>query len=124
VDEPLVAEIGELGMTAAEIWKTDSTPPDLHATATAADGRWKLEPPPAGTVFRVVTFSPGATTGEHATQTLDYLVVVSGTISLLVGEDEVMLESGDVVVLNGALHDWINHSDSPCVMAAILVSAE
>lgn len=50
--------------------------------------------------------------------------MISGTISLLVGTDEVVLESGDVVVLNGAHHDWINRSGSPCVIAAILVSAE
>ena len=66
----------------------------------------------------------GATTGTHATQTLDYLVVIDGSISLLVGNDDVRLESGDVVVLNGARHDWVNRSDAPCVMAAILVSAE
>lgn len=59
VDEPLVADIGELGMTATEIWKTDSAPPDLYATAPTDTGRWELEPPTAGTVFRVVTFPPG-----------------------------------------------------------------
>jgi len=124
MDEPPTAEIGGLGMNAAEIWATDSTPPDLHRGAPAGGGEWQLKPPPQGTVFRVVTFAPGATTGAHATQTLDYLVVIAGSICLIVGEAEALLEPGDVVVLNGAPHDWINRSQSLCVMAAILVSAE
>ena len=124
VDEPATAEIGALGMTATEIWATDSTPPDLHRGAPVVGGKWQLKPPPRGTVFRVVTFAPGATTGAHATQTLDYLVMIAGSIYLIVGEAETLLEPGDVVVLNGAPHDWINRSDSRCVMAAILVSAE
>jgi quercetin dioxygenase-like cupin family protein len=124
VEEPRATEISGFGMTTAEIWKTDSTPPDLHAAAAADAVPWRLEPPRAGTVFRIVTFAPGATTGTHATQTLDYLVVIDGSISLLVGDDDVRLESGDVVVLNGARHDWVNRFDVPCVMAAILVSAE
>ncbi|HEY7966633.1 MAG TPA: cupin domain-containing protein [Solirubrobacteraceae bacterium] len=124
VDEPPTVELGGLEMAAAEIWSTDSTPPDLHRSAPAVGGEWQLKPPPQGTVFRVVTFAPGATTGPHATQTLDYLAVIAGSICLIVGEAETLLERGDVIVLNGAPHDWINRSDSPCVIAAVLVAAE
>lgn len=123
VDELHAAEIGEAGISSTEIWLTNSTPPDLTSDITRVRGKWTLEPPSAGTVFRLITFAPGATAGTHATRTLDYLVVVSGEISLLVGAEEITLQGGDAVVVNGAHHGWANRSDSPCVLAAILVSA-
>jgi quercetin dioxygenase-like cupin family protein len=122
-DGPPPVDVDDRLMKAAEIWVTDSTPPDLRSQRDTAVREWTLEPPPGGTIFRMVTFLPGATSGSHTTETLDYLVLISGEISLLVGSDEVELKAGDVIVQNGTQHNWINRSIEPCVMAGILISA-
>jgi naringenin degradation protein FdeH len=119
--EPPVA-IEDRLMRVAEIWATDSTPPRMQASVDAASREWRFEPDAGGTIFRVVTFLAGAETGDHATETLDYLVVVEGEIVLIVGGREVTLHAGDVIVQNGARHEWVNRSGSVCVMAGVLLS--
>jgi hypothetical protein len=37
---------------------------------------------------------------------------------------ETLLKRGDVLVQRGTNHSWFNRSDKPCVLAAILVSAD
>jgi quercetin dioxygenase-like cupin family protein len=115
-------EIDDRLTRVAEVWATGSTPPDISQEADAAAREWRFEPDPEGSIFRVVTFLPGATSGLHSTETLDYLVVVSGEIALIVGDREVTLRGGDVVVQNGTPHNWVNRSEQPCVMAGVLLS--
>jgi len=117
-------EIDDRLMRMAEIWATDVTPPRVRDRDDVAAREWRFEPAAGGSIFRVVTFLPGATSGLHSTATLDYLVVVDGEIVLVVGEREVTLRRGDVVVQNGTPHNWINRSARPCVMAGVLLSAQ
>jgi quercetin dioxygenase-like cupin family protein len=116
-------ELDDRLMHVVDIWVTDSTPPEIRGTADAAAREWRFEPPPHGSVFRVVTFLPGASSGFHSTETLDYLVIVSGEIVLTVGEEALTLRPGDVVVQNGTPHNWINRAAQPCVIAGVLLSA-
>jgi quercetin dioxygenase-like cupin family protein len=116
-------EIEDRLMRVTEVWATDATPPELGGEVDATAGEWRFEPAPGGSIFRVVTFLPGATSGLHSTETLDYLAVLSGEIVLIVGDGEVTLRGGDLVVQKGAPHNWVNRSDQPCVMAGVLLSA-
>ena len=59
----------------------------------------------------------------HQTDTLDYIVILSGEIWLIVDEDETVLQAGDIVVQRGTNHAWSNRSDSPCIQLAILLDA-
>lgn len=62
--------------------------------------------------------------GLHATDTVDYIVILAGEAWLdLDGAEGVLLRSGDTVVLNGARHGWRNCGSEPCVMAIALVGA-
>jgi quercetin dioxygenase-like cupin family protein len=117
-------EIDDRLMRVAEIWATDSTPPPTDGRIDIAARDWRFEPAPNGSIFRVVTFLPGATSGMHSTETIDYLVVVDGEIVLVVGERELTVRAGDVVVQNATPHNWINRSGRPCVMAGILLSTQ
>ena len=47
-------------MQVAEIWATDETPPDVSSRVDVADREWRFEPSPGGSIFRMVTFLPGA----------------------------------------------------------------
>ncbi len=60
----------------------------------------------------------------HRTKTVDYGIVLSGEIYLVVDEGETLLRPGDVVVQCGTNHAWSNRSDKPCRMAFILIDGE
>jgi mannose-6-phosphate isomerase-like protein (cupin superfamily) len=60
----------------------------------------------------------------HATDTLDYVTVLRGQVTLVIGGTEVDLGPGDSVVQQpGVPHDWQNRSAETCVMVGVLVSA-
>lgn len=48
------------------------------------------------------------------TRTLDYIMVMSGEVTLVLDTEEVHLSAGDTVVQLGASHAWSNRSDRPC----------
>ena len=60
----------------------------------------------------------------HTTRTVDYIVVLSGRVTLLLDKGEVELKPFDVVVQRGSNHGWVNRGTEPAVMAAILIDAK
>jgi hypothetical protein len=48
------------------------------------------------------------------TDTLDYIYVMSGNVSLILDEDTVDLATGDTVVILGGNHAWSNKSKNMC----------
>ena len=79
---------------------------------------------PNGTVFRIVSFGPGVTPRNHRTNSIDYAVVMSGEIDMDLDGTTVHLKAGDVLVQRGTIHNWINKSSEPCVIAFVLISAK
>jgi len=63
--------------------------------------------------------------GMHTTDTVDYVVILSGEVWLELDDGKaVLVRAGDCVVQNGTRHAWRNRSDAPCVLAAVMVGAE
>ena len=63
--------------------------------------------------------------GMHRTESIDYALSMSGEIFMLLDDDsETHLTAGDVVVMQGTYHAWVNRSDKPCAIAFILIGAE
>jgi len=60
----------------------------------------------------------------HRTETVDYGIVLSGELTLLLDDSEVKLQAGDMVVQRGTNHAWSNRSDKPCIIAFILVDGK
>ena len=61
-------------------------------------------------------------TSFHKTNSLDYLVILSGRLTMLMDDDdEVTLNPGDVVVQQGVMHGWRVEGDEPVRMFAVLV---
>lgn len=146
-------EVLELpGMTGAgvtELWSTDESPVDIDSTVDRARPM-RHDPTPNGTLFRVVEIPPGVDAEidtdtlfdamksanrpdetarskhptMHRTDSIDYLVVVSGELVMLMGDGtEVLLRQGDCVVQQGTDHAWENRGAQPCLLAAVLVDA-
>lgn len=85
---------------------------------------WELEPPPEGAIFRIVNFPPHSSGDLHMTRTLDFGVVLTGEVWLILEDDEIRLTEHDCTVIPGAMHAWQNRSGRPCMMAAILLSSK
>jgi mannose-6-phosphate isomerase-like protein (cupin superfamily) len=132
-DPPTVVDFGKYVTT--ELWVTDSAPPTIDATDDRSTRTWELEPPPGGSCFRIVRIAPDDAIPPpaeaqdadfleaHATATLDYVTVLSGEVTLVVGSREVTLGPGDSVVQQGVAHDWQNRGSEPCVLVGVLLSA-
>ena len=60
--------------------------------------------------------------GMHATDTIDYGIVVRGEMILELDDGQtIQLRQGDCVVQNGTRHRWRNALAEPCIMAFISV---
>lgn len=61
----------------------------------------------------------------HCTQSLDYLIVMSGEIVLVLdGGEEKTVRQGELVVQQGVNHRWINRGDVPCKVICVMIGAE
>jgi mannose-6-phosphate isomerase-like protein (cupin superfamily) len=59
----------------------------------------------------------------HATDALDFLIVVSGRLTLVTENGEAHCGPGDCIVDRGVLHGWSNPHDEPCVVACVTLPA-
>ncbi|OGT67898.1 MAG: hypothetical protein A3J38_02215 [Gammaproteobacteria bacterium RIFCSPHIGHO2_12_FULL_45_9] len=57
----------------------------------------------------------------HSTTTVDYIVVVKGELVMIVGDKEVTLKAGDVVVQRGAAHAWHNYTHENATIMGIMI---
>lgn len=57
----------------------------------------------------------------HRTKTVDYGIVLEGSITMVLDETEVELSAGDIVVQRGTNHAWSNRSGQTCRMVFILL---
>lgn len=61
--------------------------------------------------------------GMHKTRTVDYAILLSGEVTLLLDEGEVDLRPFDVVVQRGTNHDWVNRGTTPALLAFVMIDA-
>jgi len=110
-----------------------------------------IAPPAGGSVFRIVEFPPTPKAvdalpldyqhkivGDHSpkrglpprhplmhrTRSIDYAVIMSGEIDMLLDDSEVHFKAGDVLVQQGTNHAWVNRGTEPCRIAFILIDAQ
>ena len=109
------------------IWSTDGTPADIAIGEDVEDlGARKLgtAPPAGGTRFTVNDIPPGASGAMHRTETLDYVIVLSGELDMAMDDSTVTLKAGDVMVQRGTNHAWINRRSEYARVAFVLIDAK
>ena len=133
------------------LWVTDQTPADVSGPKDRASVEIGIQPPRGGSVCRVVDFPPEteemrkldphtmhASLGDgvpkrglpprhpamHRTRTVDYAIVLSGEIDMLLDDSEVHLKAGDVLVQQATNHAWVNRGSEPCRIAFILINSK
>jgi mannose-6-phosphate isomerase-like protein (cupin superfamily) len=136
---------------AGEMWVTTQTPTAYSSKEDWAETKVGVSPPTGGTLFRIVDFPPTSekvnrmdvntmmkAVGDgaakkglpprhsmmHRTRTLDYALIMSGEIDMLLDDTEVHLKAGDVLVQQATNHAWINRGKEPCRVAFILMDAK
>lgn len=138
------------GLYVTELWVTSEMPIDNGGDDDRALRPMKHDPDPSGTIFRLVEIPPESKTSfnssgiftelgstnkpseadsnrhptMHKTNSVDYLVVISGEMTMEMEQGETLLKQGDCIVQRGTNHAWVNKSDKPCLLAAILVDAK
>ena len=110
----------------------DAAPSTVDDGGEVPDGPPQLEPPPGGCSVMLIHFPGGGDwigvdgddpdrPGMHATDTLDFMVVIDGRIVLGLDDGEHELGPGDVVVQRGNVHRWRVSGDTPCTYAVCMV---
>jgi quercetin dioxygenase-like cupin family protein len=75
----------------------------------------------AGSNFMLIEFPPGMEPFMHATDTLDYFVMLRGEVEFATETGAVRLKPGDFVVNRGTMHAWRNDTSEVAVLAAMTV---
>lgn len=149
-DSRVSLETRSPGVASVNLWITDSQPPGF-SKADTADRAIGISPPDDGTTFRIVEFSPidPATLAQmprdmlmkrvehspargrpvthpfmHRTRTLDYAVILSGEIEMMLDDTSVHLKAGDTVVQQATNHAWINRGTQPCRILFVLMDSK
>ena len=57
----------------------------------------------------------------HRTETIDYVLILSGEIYCVLDDTEVLLRTGDTMIQCGTNHAWSNRSSAPCDIMFVLI---
>lgn len=141
---------GRPGFWSTDLWRTAATPATISPDEPEPTlGPRRQLPTSCGTVVRINNIPPEAAKLDqaaarkefaalgneaastfqengrhpmmHRTETVDYAIVISGEIYLVLDDSEVLLHAGDMVVQRGTNHAWSNRSSTGCVIAFILI---
>jgi mannose-6-phosphate isomerase-like protein (cupin superfamily) len=111
------------------VWRTPALPADNAGSADAVDGPFDFAMMHCGgSNLLVLEYPPGmGGSGEtfwHATDTIDYIVVLAGEVVLAVETGEVTLRQGDFFVDRGVVHAWRNDGPVPARIAVVNLPAQ
>jgi quercetin dioxygenase-like cupin family protein len=109
----------ELGLV-HELWRLDDQPSAIAADPTAPLTEAGFAPATAHTQWILTEMGAGAFTPMHSTPSVDYAVVVSGSVELGLETGSVHLSAGDTMLVNAVQHTWRAGPDG-CVLATVLV---
>jgi quercetin dioxygenase-like cupin family protein len=60
----------------------------------------------------------------HITQTIDYIILIKGTATLILDKEEVDLIAGDIVVQRGTNHAWSASGSESALFIAVLIDSK
>ncbi len=139
------------GTVSRLLWVTNETPAEINQPIDRAAVETGVAPPRGGSVFRIIDIPPitpdvealpadyhasqhGDSTPKrhwparhplmHATRSIDYAIILSGEIDMLLDDSEVHFKAGDVLIQQGTNHAWVNRGTEPCRIAFILIDAQ
>ena len=154
IDGPPARSIGEEIGGLFEIWNEDGATIDTKSSKDRADSDIILSPPQGGSKFRYFQINPlpegvpedmlqeiaadafekvGAAhhrvdtskhPAMHKTETVDYIILLKGDVTLILDEEEIDIKPFDVVVQRGTNHAWVNNGTEPALLIAVLIDSD
>ena len=115
------------GVASTLMWCTDAMPADIAVGEDAEDMGARIlgtAPPENGSRFIVMEFAPGIASEMHRTETIDYILMLSGEIEMDMDDSTVKLRAGDIMVQRGTNHAWVNRGGEPARLAIVLLDAK
>jgi quercetin dioxygenase-like cupin family protein len=127
------------GTAVSDLFWVDGPPAVASDGGDPPEGGFPIEPPPSGFHARIIRLPappPGVPADEHwlrvagedpehpgmhATDTLDFMIVLDGEIVLGMEEGERRLGPGDAVVQRGTMHRWRVVGDRPCTFVVAML---
>jgi quercetin dioxygenase-like cupin family protein len=108
----------------AVLWTTESVPAD-NCDDVEGEKRPAGLTLKGGSVARISSLAPGFTSPMHRTLSIDYGIVLSGQVELILdGGETKFLSSGDLVVQRGTNHVWRNPSKTQwCNIIFVMIEA-
>lgn len=105
------------------VWRTAALPAD-NSGASDASVPFSIDHLKDGsTTFSIVELPVGLPRFLHATDTTDYIVILSGHVVLELDTGETILGPGDALVQRGTRHAWRNDGPEPVRMVSITLPA-
>ena len=154
LDGPPAQSIGEDVGGLFELWNTDGNLINTKDRIDRADDEILLSPPKNGSKFRYFQINPtpegvpmdvlqnmaadafekiGAShhridtskhPAMHKTDTIDYIILLEGDVTLILDKEEVVIKPHDVVVQIGTNHAWVNNGNNPALLIAVLIDSD
>jgi len=154
LDGPPAQSIGEDVGGLYELWNTDGNLINTKDRIDRADDEILLSPPKNGSKFRYFQINPtpegvpmdvlqnmaadafekiGAShhridtskhPAMHKTDTIDYIILLEGDVTLILDKEEVDIKPHDVVVQRGTNHAWVNNGNNPALLIAVLIDSD
>ena len=154
IDGPPARSIGEDVGGLFELWNTDGNEVISTDVIDRADDEIILSPPVGGTKFRYFQINPlpegvpedmlqeiaadafekvGAAhhrvdtskhPAMHKTETVDYIILLKGDVTLILDEEEIDIKLFDVVVQRGTNHAWVNNGTEPALLISVLIDSD
>ena len=153
IDSPPSRSLGEDAGGLYEIWNTDGECFDTKSLKDRADIDVLLSPAKGGTKIRYFQINPipegvpqevieastaaafekmGAAhhrvdtsrnAAMHETDTIDYIILLKGDVTLILDEEEIKVNPHDIVVQRGTNHAWVNNGTEPALLIAVLIDS-
>lgn len=107
----------------ANLWINETLPPPLDGP-DPTQGAFPMLPQDGGAVFRILELAPGTAPHLHETETIDYVVVLAGSLTMLLDDGvEVTMKPHDVMIQRATLHGWANRGTEPARFATVVIDA-
>ena len=150
-DSKVPLKLGGGGEGFATLWVTQKAPADFSFDGDRAGQRTSFSPHNGGSYLLVVEFPPVGPGVDkldvntmmkvvgpdvpkrgvpptnplmHRTRSVDYGIILSGEIDMMLDTGTVHLKAGDVVVQQATNHAWLNHGKEPCRIAFVLIDSQ
>jgi mannose-6-phosphate isomerase-like protein (cupin superfamily) len=151
-DSQMPLQTGPYGLNSTNLWVTNTYPLGFSFKDDTSAIPVGVSPLDNGTKFRVVEFPPldAATEAKmepnylmkavgavapargvavthplmHRTRSVDYAVVMSGEIDMMLDDTVVHLKPGDTIVQQATNHAWINRGKETCRILFVLMDSK